>query len=99
MPIKEIVLIVKLSLSSKIYTVGNYKSLSVVDRAFRFCKTIDLIVRLVYHYQDTGVIATILLCMLAYYVEWHLRKLLAPILFDRLDYLKPALTEELIVTA
>lgn len=63
-------------------TVRNYKSLSLVERAFRCLKGIDILVRPIRHYAENRVRAHIFLCMLAYYVEWHVRKALAPILFD-----------------
>ena len=63
-------------------TVKAYKSLSQVEAAFRCYKSIDLKVRPIYHYKGERVKAHIFLCMLAYYVEWHLRKLLAPLLFE-----------------
>ena len=62
--------------------VRNYKSLSCVERAFRSLKTVDLHVRPIHHRLPDRVRAHIFLCMLAYYVEWHMRKDLAPILFD-----------------
>ena len=65
--------------------VGSYKGLSVVERAFRSSKTVDLHVRPIYHYLPERVRAHIFLCMLAYYVEWHMRARLAPILFDDED--------------
>ena len=84
---------------NSVETVQTYKSLSVVEQAFRSYKTIDLKVRPIYHYKDSRVKAHIFLCLLAYYVEWHMRKLLAPLLFDDLDYLKPVTTSESIVTS
>jgi transposase len=63
-------------------TVRAYKGLSVVERAFRSLKTVDLKVRPIYHRSEDRVRAHLLLCMLAYYVEWHMRKTLAPMLFD-----------------
>jgi len=63
-------------------TVKAYKSLSSVERAFRSVKTIDLKVRPIYHYNEERVRAHVFLCMLAYYVEWHMRQQLAPVLFD-----------------
>ena len=63
-------------------TVLTYKSLSVVERAFRSFKLVDLQVRPIYHRLAERVRAHILLCMLAYYVQWHMRAALAPILFD-----------------
>jgi hypothetical protein len=62
-----------------------YKSLSTVERAFRSYKTVDLKVRPIHHHLAERVRAHVLLCMLAYYVEWHLRERLAPILFDDHD--------------
>lgn len=62
--------------------VGVYKSLSQVERAFRTMKTIDLKVRPIYHWHETRVRAHVFLCMLAYYVEWHMRQSLAPILYQ-----------------
>ena len=66
-------------------TVRAYKSLSQVERAFRSFKTVDLKVRPVYHRAPQRVRAHVLLCMLAYYVEWHMRQRLAPLLFDDHD--------------
>jgi hypothetical protein len=63
-------------------TVRAYKALSGVERAFRSYKTMDLRVRPIYHYLADRVRAHVLLCMLAYYVEWHMRPALAPLLFD-----------------
>jgi len=63
-------------------TVQAYKSLSQVERAFRSCKTVDLKVRPIFHRLSDRVRAHVLLCMLAYYVEWHMRQALAPMLFD-----------------
>jgi hypothetical protein len=63
-------------------TVQCYKRLSCVERAFRSLKTVDLKVRPIYHRTADRVRAHILLCMLAYYVEWHMRRALAPLLFD-----------------
>ena len=65
--------------------VRNYKSLSGVERAFRSLKTVDLHVRPIHHRQPDRVRAHIFLCMLAYYVEWHMRQNLAPLLFDDED--------------
>jgi len=66
-------------------TVRVYKSLSVVERAFRTMKTIDLKVRPIHHRKEDRVRAHVFLCMLAYYVEWHMRQKLAPLLFDDHD--------------
>jgi transposase len=69
-------------------TVKAYKQLAVVERAFRSLKTVDLEVRPIHHRRPQRVRAHVLLCMLAYYLEWHMRQALAPILFD--DHDKPA---------
>jgi transposase len=66
-------------------TVRSYKSLGLVEQAFRFMKTIDLHVRPVFHWSADRVRAHVLLCMLAYYVEWHMREKLAPMLFEDAD--------------
>jgi transposase len=63
-------------------TVAAYKGLSVAERAFRSLKTVDLKVRPIHHRLADRVRAHVLLCMLAYYVEWHMRQALAPMLFD-----------------
>ena len=78
---------VKADALSSEQVVASYKSLSGVERAFRSLKTVDLHVRPIHHRLPDRVRAHILLCMLAYYVEWHMRQLLAPILFD--DHDKP----------
>ena len=66
-------------------TVRSYKSLSLVERGFRCIKTVDLHVRPVYHWLEDRVRAHVFLCMLAYYLEWHMRQKLAPMLFDDTD--------------
>ena len=66
-------------------TVHAYKSLSKVEQAFRCMKTVDLHVRPIYHRLEKRVRGHALLCMLAYYVEWHMRKALRPILFEEDD--------------
>jgi transposase len=63
-------------------TVRSYKSLAEVERAFRCLKGIDLLVRPIRHRTEDRVPAHIFLCMLAYYVEWHLRRAWAPLLFE-----------------
>ena len=62
--------------------VRAYKRLSAVERAFRSLKTVDLKVRPVFHRTADRVRAHVFLCMLAYYVEWHMRQRLKPLLFD-----------------
>jgi len=68
-------------------TVRTYKSLGQVEQAFRCMKSVDLRVRPIRHRNEAHVRAHIFLCMLAYYVEWNMRKALSPILFqdDELD--------------
>ena len=63
-------------------TVSAYTGLSQVERAFRSPKTVDLHVRPIYHWKDDRIRAHVFLCMLAYYLEWHLRGALAELLFD-----------------
>src|SRR5206468_5498696 len=65
--------------------VRAYKSLSRVERAFRSLKTVDLELRPVFHWVAPPVRAHVLLCMLAYYLEWHMRQARAPMLFDDHD--------------
>jgi len=67
--------------------VRSYKRLSRVERAFRCLKTMDLQVRPIHHRLARRVRAHVLICMLAYYVEWHMRRALAPMLFE--DHGKP----------
>src|SRR6478609_3765456 len=81
--------VVRTSLSEQtlgdVDTVRSYKSLSLVERAFRCIKTVDRNVRPVYHWLEGRVRAHVFLCMLAYYLEWHMRQCLAPMLFDDTD--------------
>ena len=63
-------------------TVRSYKSLAEVERAFRCLKGIDVLVRPIRHRTADRVPAHIFLCVLAYYVEWHLRRAWAPLLFE-----------------
>ena len=65
--------------------VRAYKSLAQVERAIRSIKTVDLQVRPVFHWSAPRVRAHVCLCMLAYYVEWHMRQRLAPMLYDDAD--------------
>ena len=62
--------------------VRTYKSLAVVERAFRCLKGLDLLIRPIRHRVEPRVRAHVLLCMLAYYVEWHMRKALKPLLYE-----------------
>lgn len=63
-------------------TVRAYKDLAKVERAFRSVKTVDLKVRPIFHWLDDRIRAHVFLCMLAYYVEWHMRRKLLAMLFD-----------------
>ena len=63
-------------------TVARYKDLAFVERAFRCLKTVDLHVRPIYHRLPERVTAHIFLCVPAYYIEWHMRRALAPLLFE-----------------
>jgi hypothetical protein len=65
--------------------VPNYKSLAQVERAFRSLKTVDLKVCPIHHRKPERVRAHIFLCMLAYYVEWHMREAWAPLMFADTD--------------
>src|SRR6266446_5491961 len=69
-------------------TVRAYKDLAHVERAFRSLKTVDLQVRPIHHRRADRVRAHVLICMLAYHLEWHMRRALKPILFD--DHAKAA---------
>jgi hypothetical protein len=62
--------------------VRSYKRLALVEQAFRCLKGIDLLVRPIHHRTAERVRSHILLCLLAYYVEWHLRQVWAPLLFE-----------------
>ncbi len=79
------VYVVRTSLSKKEMSspdvVRSYKSLSDVERAFRSLKTVDLEIRPIHHRLADRVRAHIFLCMLAYYVEWHMREAWRPLLF------------------
>src|ERR1700728_3433175 len=66
-------------------TVQAYKDLARVERAFRCLKTVDLDIRPIRHWTAERVRAHVFLCMLAYHVEWHLRRALAPLLFHDTD--------------
>ena len=65
--------------------VTTYKSLSQVESAFRCLKAFDLQIRPIFHRLEQRVRAHVLLCLLAYYVEWHMRRVLAPMLFAEDD--------------
>jgi len=65
--------------------VRGYKQLANVERAFRCLKSIDLMVRPIRHRLEVRVRAHILLCVLAYYVEWHMSEAWRPLLFADQD--------------
>ncbi|MGH8700250.1 MAG: IS1634 family transposase [Burkholderiales bacterium] len=67
-------------------TVRAYKRLAAVERTFRSLKTVDLHVRPIHHRTADRVRAHVFLCLLAYYVEWHMRQALKPLLFDDDDH-------------
>ena len=76
--------VIRTSLADKLSaedTVRHYKALSQVERAFRSIKTMDLEVRPIHHYQEQRVRAHLFLCMLAYYVKWHMMEAWRPLLF------------------
>jgi transposase len=68
--------------------VRTYKSLGNVEKAFRTFKGVDLRIRPIHHHLEDRVRAHMLLCMLAYYVEWHMRQALAPLLYAEEDLAK-----------
>ena len=78
-------------------TVKAYKSLSQVEQAFRCYKSIDLKVRPIYHRLASRVRTHVFLCLLAYYVEWHMRERLAPLLFEEEELLAPADSASVVV--
>ncbi len=81
--------VVRTSLTAKALddnaSVRAYKSLAQVERAIRSIKTVDLQIRPIFHWAAPRVCAHVCLCMLAYYVEWHMRRRLAPMLYDDAD--------------
>jgi hypothetical protein len=83
------VYVVRTNLPERQYAAADavraYKSLAEVEQAFRSLKTVDLELRPVFHWTAPRVRAHVLLCMLAYYLEWHMRRSLAPMLFDEHD--------------
>jgi hypothetical protein len=76
--------------------VRSYKRLAKVERAFRSLKSIDHQIRPVHHYSDDRVRAHVFLCMLAYYLRWHLEQAWAPLLFKDEE---PPLAEDPVVPA
>jgi len=88
--IRQLAEVVRTSLPKKALdnaaTVGAYKSLAQVERAFRSLKTVDIHLRPIFHWTAPRVRAHVLLCMLAYHVEHHMRARLAPMLYDETDH-------------
>lgn len=78
--------------------VRSYKALAEVERAFRSMKTIDLHVRPIHHWRESRVKAHIFLCMLAYYLEWHMREAWRQLLFADED-LKPKIRRDPVAAA
>ena len=67
-------------------TVGAYKSLAQVEQAFRSLKTVDIHLRPIFHWTAPRVRSHVLLCMLAYHVQHHMRARLAPMLYDETNH-------------
>jgi transposase len=65
--------------------VRAYKSLADVEQAFRCLKSVDLHIRPIHHRTEDHVRAHVFLAVLAYYVDWHMRRALAPVLFEDED--------------
>lgn len=63
-------------------TVRQYKNLARIEQLYRTCKGLDIQIRPIRHHSENHVRAHIFLCMLTYYVEWHMRKALRPLLFE-----------------
>jgi Transposase DDE domain len=63
-------------------TVRSYKQLARLERVFRILKSVELEIRPIHHRLADRVRAHVFICLLAYYVEWHLRRALAPLLFE-----------------
>jgi transposase len=96
------VYVIRTSLPKKVLSaetvVGSYKKLSNVERAFRSLKTVDLHVRPIFHWTEDRVRAHIFLCMLAYYVQYHMQEAWRSLLFfdeeawttERADPVAPA---------
>ena len=80
-------------------TVKAYKNLTHVEQAFRSFKSVDLKVHPIYHRTTERVKTQIFLCLLAYYVEWHMRQHIAPILFDEDDWSSAEIKKESVVTS
>jgi len=81
------------------HVVETYKSLAKVERAFRCLKTVDLSLRPIYHRSDERIRSHVFICMLAYYVEWHMREKLRPVLFADDDRESAVAARDSIVSA
>ena len=79
--------------------VRNYKSLAQVERAFRCLKGVDLMLRPIYLRNEDHVRAHIFLCMLAYYVEWHMLQSLTPLLFSDEELTRDRTTRDPVLPA
>jgi hypothetical protein len=79
--------------------VRAYKQLGDVEKAFRTLKGLDLRMRPIHHRLETRVRAHMFLCMLAYYVEWHMRQALAPLLFVEEDLVQARATRDPVAQA
>jgi transposase len=80
-------------------SVRSYKRLSQVEQAFRCLKGIDLLVRPIHHRLEPRVRAHILICVLAYYVEWHLRQAWRPLLFEDEELERDRAVRDLVAAA
>lgn len=80
------------------HVVETYKSLAKVERAFRCMKTVDLSLRPIYHRNEDRIRAHVFICMLAYYVEWHMREKWRSVLFADDDQESAAAARESIVS-
>lgn len=79
--------------------VETYKKLAKVERAFRCMKTVDLSLRPIYHHNEDRIRAHVFICMLAYYVEWHMREKLRSVLFAEDDHAAAAAARKSIVAS
>jgi hypothetical protein len=78
--------------------VETYKSLAQVERAFRCMKTVDLSLRPIYHRNEERIRCHVFICMLAYYVEWHMREKLRSVLFAEHDRASATASRESVVS-
>ena len=73
--------------------VDTYKSLTNIEQAFRSMKTVELEIRPIYHRTDDRIKAHVFLCMLSYYLLWHLNKALAPLYAEKPNYTRSHVIE------